>query len=390
MRRFFLVFSLVLAVSGGVWGWVFFQRQGSGDSSVSQSVVEIVPGDIESVVTAQGTLEPKDYVDVGAQVSGLVKKLHVDIGDTVKIGDLIAEIDPDVYESRVRGGQARLKTLQAQKLEQQALIRQATQKLERSRTLVRDKVVSKETFEDAQTALDIAQVRLISLNAQIEEAQSTLEGDKTSLGYTKIYAPMEGTVVSQSTKEGQTINATQTAPVIVQVANLDVMTVRAQVAEADVIKLRPGMSLYFTTLGAGARRWEGKIRQILPSPEKINDVVLYNVLVDVGNADRSLMTGMTTQMFFVLGYVKGVPVIPVSALIRRLPESDTTEGSAWEVEVLEGGKIQTRTVIIGISNRIQAAVLEGLSPGDKVVSGRDFSASGSGRLRRLPPGMARL
>lgn len=390
MRRFFLVLSLVLAVSGGVWGWISFQGQGSGDSSVSQSVTEIVSGDIESVVTAQGTLEPKDYVDVGAQVSGLVKKLHVDIGDTVKTGDLIAEIDPDVYESRVRGGQARLKTLQAQKLEQQALIRQATQKLERSRTLVRDKVVSKETFEDAQTALDIAQARLISLNAQIEEAQSTLEGDKTSLGYTKIYAPMEGTVVSQSTKEGQTINATQTAPVIVQVANLDVMTVRAQVAEADVIKLRPDMSLYFTTLGAGARRWEGKIRQILPSPEKINDVVLYNVLVDVGNADRSLMTGMTTQMFFVLGHVKDVPVIPVSALIRRLPESDTAEGSAWEVGVLDGDKVQTRTVIVGISNRVQAAVLEGLSLGDKVVSGGDFSASGPGRLRRLPPGMARL
>lgn len=389
MKRFLLIVLSISALSALVWAGYSFNAKDSKQESSEPIIAKIASGDIESVVTAQGTLEPKDYVDVGAQVSGLVKKLHVDIGDLVKSGDLIAEIDPDVYESRVRGDEARLKTLHAQKLEQEALIRQAAQKLERNRLLVRDKVVSKEVFEDSQTTLDIARARLVSLEAQIEEAQSTLEGDQTNLGYTKIYAPMEGTVVSQSTKEGQTINASQSAPVIVQIANLDVMTVRAQVAEADVIKLRPDMSLYFNTLGSGSRRWEGKIRQILPTPEEINDVVLYNVLVDVQNTDRALMTGMTTQMFFVLGQEKSVPLVPVGALIRRLPESDTEKGVAWEVGVLKDGKVENRTVIVGISNRVQAAIVEGLSPGESVVLGGDSKAK-EGQGPRLPPGMARL
>lgn len=385
-----LLLLVIAAIGVGLW---YGKKQRPDAETSSPAFAEVVTGDIESVVTAQGKLEPKDYVDVGAQVSGQVEKLHADIGSVVKTGDLIAEIDPQVYESRVTGDEARLKTLEAQKAQQQAEVRQASQKLERNRKLIKGKAISQEVFEDAQTVLEIANAKLMSLDAQIEEARSTLEGDKANLNYTKIYAPMDGTVVSQSTKEGQTINASQTAPVIVQVANLDVMTVRAQVAEADIGKLVPDMQVYFTTLGSQGRRWQGTIRQILPSPETVNDVVLYNVLVDVDNKDRQLLTGMTTQMFFVLGSVRNVPVIPASALLKRAPEADTGQGKGYQVRVLAGKKPEAKTIIIGLMDRTQAQVVSGLQPGDKVMMQvPEVKPASSASMPRggRTPGMARL
>lgn len=396
-RKKRLITGIIVLALLGTGGW--YARDHFGDRSqteASLSFADVTTGSIESVVTAQGKLEPKDYVDVGAQVSGQIKKLHTDIGAQVKNGDLIAEIDPDVYEAKVSSGKARMKTLEAQKAQQEAEVKQAEQKLARNEKLFKTKAVSEEIYQDAQTAFDIAKAQLMSLEAQIEESQSTLEGDETNLSYTKIYAPMDGTVVSHSTKEGQTINASQTAPVIVQIANLDIMTVRAQVAEADIGKLHPDMDVYFTTLGSQGRKWHGNIRQILPSPETVNDVVLYNVLVDVDNKDRQLMTGMTTQMFFVLGSAKDVMVIPASALIRRLPNADTDGGMAYEVQVMKGHQPEARTVIIGLADRMNAEVKSGLTQGEKVVVSTPAASTGDnnssqGRMRggRMP-GMARL
>lgn len=363
-----LIFMAALAVSGGLWGVSSFYKQGAAEAvSDAAAVGEVTLGNIQSVVTAQGTLEPKDYVDVGAQVSGEVVKLHVEIGDPVKAGDPIAEIDPDVYEAKVKSGEAQLKMLAAQKDQQAALMKQAQWKYERNKKLYADKAVSKETLEDAEIGLDVAKASLSSLKAQIEQAQSSLDEDKTNLNYTKIYSPMAGTVVDQSVEEGETINANQTTPTIVKVANLDVMTAKAEVAEADVMKLKVSMPVYFTTLGSGDRQWEGIIRQILPTPEEINDVVLYNVLVDVKNEDHTLLPGMTAQMFFTLATAENVPLIPASALGRRLKDEDTKEGQAYQVQVLGPAGPETRSVIIGLSDRTQAAILKGLETGEKVL-----------------------
>lgn len=359
-----VVLTLLVGASGV---WVFYGASSHTQTAEEKTITEIKLGGLQSLVTAQGTLEPKDYVDVGAQVSGEIVKLHVDIGDSVKTGDLIAEIDPDVYAAKVKSSQAQLKMLSAQKAQQEALIKQAQWKFERNQNLYKDKAVSKETLEDAEVNLDVAKASLLSLEAQIEQAQSSLDENQTNLNYTKIYAPMDGTVVSQPVQEGQTINANQTTPTIVQVANLDVMTAKAEVAEADVMKLSEGTPMYFMTLGSGDRKWEGKVRQILPTPEEKNDVVLYNVLVDVKNEDHVLLPGMTTQMFFELASEKNVPIILVNALGRRLEEADTKGGQAYEVDVMTETGVQTKTVMIGISDRTQAAVVDGLKAGDKVV-----------------------
>lgn len=300
-------------------------------------------------------------------MSGQLEKLHKQVGDNVKQGDLIAEIDAEIYRTQVAGDEAGLKTLEAQHAEQRALVNQAKLIHQRNAKLIKLKAVSQELFEESLTNQRVAEAKLRSLDAQIEESKSTLEGNKAKLNYTKIYAPIDGTIVSQTAREGETLNANQTTPTIVQVANLDVMTVKAQVAEADIGKLKEGMPVYFTTLGSQGRRWEGTVRQILPTPENINDVVLYNVLMDIGNEDRALMKDMSAQMFFVRGSAKDVPLVPVGALAKRVPKEDKDKTQAYEVQVLHGRKPETRTIHIGMMNRSDAEVVDGLKPGNKVV-----------------------
>ncbi|MGB6054091.1 MAG: efflux RND transporter periplasmic adaptor subunit, partial [Burkholderiaceae bacterium] len=281
------------------------------------ATVAVALGDIENTVTSLGKLKPKDYVDVGTQVSGQLKKVHVQIGDRVKKGDPIAEIDATVYETKIRTGRANLDSLQAQLTQQKAELDLARRQAARSQQLFDEKAASQESLETSQSAFQVAGAKVAATQAQIKAAQAALDGDLASLGYTKIYAPMAGTVVSQTSLQGQTVNANQAAPVVVQIADLDTMTVWAQVAEADVSKIQPGMPAYFSTLGDAGKRWQGTVRQVMPTPETVNDVVLYNVLVDVDNREQKLMSQMTVQVFFVLEQVRGVPVVPLSALRQQ-------------------------------------------------------------------------
>ncbi len=387
-----LVALIVLA-----FGWQLSDSLNSEAEKGGVVLTQVTLGSIESVVTSQGTLEPMDYVDVGAQVSGKILKLHVDIGDQVKDGDLIAEIDPDVYEASVLANQARLKNLQAQAAEKAASLKQAQRKFERNTRLYKSKAVSLEALQDSESTLEIAKANLKAIEAQVEEAQSTLDAAKTNLEFTKIYSSMDGTVVSREVQEGQTINASQTAPTIVQVANLDKMTVVAEVAEADVMKLKQGMTAYFNTLGSGERRWSGSVRQIEPTPVVENDVVLYNVMVDVDNSDRSLMKGMTTQMFFVLASAKNVPIVPLSVLKDRVQTEDTEIARAYSVmiEAEKGGRQQM--VFVGVSDRTHAEIIEGVEVGDRIITAQNSrkkssseAAGSQGRGPRGPRGMGRI
>ena len=371
--RWLMLCLLVIAVALG--GWYFAKQPQRTDQGKADNV-EVSLGDLEENVTAQGKLEPKEYVDVGAQVTGQLQKIYVKIGDNVEAGQLLAQIDPRIYAARVAADEANIKNLQAQLTGQQAQVVFAQQQYDRNRELLQSKGISVQDFQNTEFTLKNAKATAESLQAQIEQVQSTLNGDKTNLGFTKIFASMDGTMVDQKAREGQTLNANQTTPTILQLAKLDTMTVRAQVAEADVMRLRSDMPVYFTTLGSGDRRWQGSVRQILPTPEVINNVVLYNVLVDVDNRDRQLMTGMSTQMFFVLGKAEQVPLIPVSALGQRQRKEDRGEGHAYQVKVLTEQGVQDKTVQIGLRTRRFAQVLEGLAVGDRlqVNSGTDDKA----------------
>ena len=387
-KHWIIALTLLLMIAGGFF--YFNNKSEEKNARAGMKLVAVTLGDIEETVTAQGKLEPKKYVDVGAQVSGQIKKIYVDIGDDVKKGDLLAEIDPAVYESRVTADQAALKSLQAQLAEQKANAEFARQQYARNEKLIKAKAVAQETLEDTAAALKAANAKVQSLQAQIEQQQSGLKGDQANLSYTKIYAPMDGTVVTQPVREGQTLNANQTAPTVMQVANMNVMTVRAQAAEADVMRLKAGMEAYFTTLGGGEHKWRGTIRQVLPTPEIVNDVVLFDVLIDADNTDRQLMTSMTAQVFFSAGKAENVKIIPVRALGKRLKDQDSDAGQAYQVRVRgdDGGRPKERTVHVGLMTREAAEIRDGLSEGEKVVMFEPQAAgsAGSGQHRGGGPG----
>jgi macrolide-specific efflux system membrane fusion protein len=372
-KRRLLWVGLAVALIAGAG--VAAYRQIAADSGPTFKTAAVTTGDIEKSVTALGALQPKDYVDVGAQVSGQLKKVHVEIGDRVKQGDLLAEIDPTVLETRTRTDRANLENLRAQFNEQEANLVLARQQLQRNQNLFKAKIVSQDTLQTSEAQLAAGEAKADALKAQIDGAQATLDGDVANLGYTKIYAPMGGTIVSQTALEGQTLNANQSAPVIVRVADLDTMTVWAQVAEADVVKLTPGMPAYFSTLGLPDRRWQGTVQQIQPTPQTVNDVVLYNVLIDVKNDDHVLMTSMTAQVFFVLGEAKSVPLVPVTAL-GQVRSGATDE---YEVRVLTDEGPRRRTVKIGLADRTSAQVISGLAAGDQVITSTPASSDSAGR-----------
>lgn len=368
-----------------------FQKDGA-EAKKDQEIVVASRGSIEDVVTAQGTLEPKDYVDVGAQVSGQIKKLYVDIGDVVKTGDLLAEIDPKTYESIKQADQARLDSLQAQLLQQQAQTDYDRLQFQRAQKLTVSKAISQGDFEEKEKILKVAEATILSLQAQISEAKATLEKDMINLGYTKIFAPMDGVVSDRKAREGQTLNANQTTPTILQLANLKVMTIRAEIAEADVMRLKPDMEATFTTMG-GERKWKGKIRQILPTPEVVNDVVLYNALIDVENEDGQLMNGMSTQVSFVIARADNVVTLPVRALGLLVSDRDSTKSKTYRIQLVgEGNKPTERNVIVGLMTRAKAEIVSGLQDGDRVI----VSSSGAPEPKKrsgtgMPPGMgARL
>lgn len=366
-RRLRLLHWAILGLMGvGLATWALWP---SADPKTELQTARVETGTVEEFVTAQGKLEPKEYVDVGTQVSGQLLKLHVELGDDVSQGDLLAEIDPTVYQSRVEADKAQLANLAAQLNDRQASLQLAKQLHQRNQELVKTTAISKQEADNSAAALKSAQASADAVRAQIRQAQSTLQGDQANLGYTKIYAPISGTVVAQAAREGQTVNASQSAPTIVQVANLDVMTVRAQVAEADVMRVREGMPVHFTTLGAMDKKWRGTVRQVLPSPEVVNDVVLYNVLIDADNTDRQLMTGMSTQVFFEIGKAENVPVIPVAALGRMVSSNDASGTQVYRVRVKSGRTIQPTEIEVGLMDRTKAEVKKGLKVGDEIVTG---------------------
>lgn len=366
-RRRLWAGAAVCVLAAGFFAW----RSFAAAPEQAFNTVLVERGDVVRTVTAVGSLQPKEYVDVGTQVSGQLVAVHVEIGDRVQAGDLIAEVDPTRYESIVRNDRATLESLRAQLAQREAELALAGQQLARNQRMLKERAVSQDTVDQLAATVRVAEASVTALEAQITAADATLEGDIANLGYTKIYAPMDGTVVSQTTLEGQTVVSSQQAPVIVQIANLDVMTVWAKVAEADIHKIEPGMRAWFSTLGMSERQWRGTVRQVLPTPEVLNDVVLYKVLIDVDNTERLLLPQMTVQVFFLLGEARDVPTVALNALVP-----DPGQGpDGYLARVLTPHGPERRQVKIGLASRTSAEVLMGLAVGDRVIVG---GAAGQG------------
>ena len=353
-------------------GWLW--RGESGPSFATEAVSR---GDVEATVVAIGTLQPRESVDVGAQVSGQVTRLHVEPGDQVKKGQLLAEIDASLHQATVEADRAALDGLRAQLEEQQAQFDLARQQHQRQQLLVADEATREEDVQVAAATLKAAQARLKQLRAQIAESQARLKGNEAQLSYTRLYAPIAGTVLGIDVKQGQTLNATYQTPTVLRIADLSAMTAWTKVSEADIRQLKPGLGLYFTTLGGDGRRWHAKIRQILPSPPlppaASGDVggapvamkaVQYTVLFDVDNQDGELMPQMTAQVTFITAAARDVLTAPLEAL-----QAVEGKSGVFTARILNGkGRPEAREVRIGARSRQRVEVLDGLQEQEQLIT----------------------
>lgn len=348
---------------------------------------------LEDTVLAAGTLEAYRLVSVGAQVSGQLKSLHVELGDYVEEGQLIAEIDSMTQQNALRNAEAALLTVQAHRRAQEAALKQAQLEFNRQRTMLAQNASSRQDFETAEATLATIKAQLAALDAELSQAAIAVDTAKVNLGYTQIRAPMSGTVVAVVAQEGQTLNANQQAPTIIRLAQLDTLTVKAEISEADVVRVKPGMPVYFTILGDPETQYHAKLRSIEPAPESIttetsssassstntSSAVYYNGLFDIPNPDGTLRIAMTAQVTIVLDRAEDAVVIPSSAL-----QIDPQTKQQFVRVLNDQGEPEVRYIKVGIDNNVEAEILEGVRPGERVVTGSGLAAPRAPQGSRSP------
>jgi macrolide-specific efflux system membrane fusion protein len=393
----------VLALAAVGWGVKMALLPKPADNLVTAPVAI---GDIDQTVLATGTLKPAKLVALGAQVSGRVVSLRVALGQKVKAGELIAEIDSLTQQNTLRTSDAALQNTRAQRAEKEATLALAEANLARQQATLAQRASSRADYDSAEANVKATRAQIAQLDAQIIEAEVAVETARINLGYTRIVAPIDGTVLSIVAQEGQTVNAVQSAPTIVVLGEVDTMKVRAEISEADVVRCRPGQNVYFTILGDPARRYQARLESIEPAPESIktdssfttsttsssgsgssqsstSSAIYYNGVFNVPNPDGDLRTYMTAEVHIVLGEAHNVLTVPVAAL------GDVDADGVSKVRVVEpSGAVTTRTIKIGLSNKIMAEIRQGLTGGEQVVIGtRGTDASPGKMLGPPPPGM---
>ncbi|MDR2100913.1 MAG: efflux RND transporter periplasmic adaptor subunit [Campylobacteraceae bacterium] len=356
MKKILFVVSIAVLFTVGFFAYKFFFPSPLANADITTA--RITKGDIENTVTATGTIKPKSFVDVGSQVSGQVVTLNVEVGDTVKKGYLLAEIDTTILETKVESSKAELAYQKAQLKDREAKLTLAKLAYERQKELLSLDATSREAFESAEANFLSAEASIEMITAQIAQTESMLKENRANLAYAKIYAPMSGTISSVSVKKGQTLNANQNTPTILQIADLSTVTIEAEVSEADVTKLSKGMEVYFKTLGS-SNVWYAKLLKLEPTPTVTNNVVLYKAIFDVENNSYELMNSMTAQVFFVLSSAKDTLLAPITAVSKNTSSVMLRQKDGSFVNV----NVQT-----GISNRVQIEIKKGLKEGDIVAS----------------------
>jgi macrolide-specific efflux system membrane fusion protein len=397
-----LLIVLLLLVAAVLIKKVFFPA----DDGPHLLTSPVVVGDIEDTVLASGTLQGIDEVSVGAQASGQLKALLVQLGQRVRKGQLVAVIDSLTQENSLRADQAALENVVAQKRAKQASLHQAELSFERQRVLLAQDAAARADYESAEATLATTRDEVAALDAQIREAQVTVDNARVDLNHTRITSPIDGTVVAIVTKQGQTVNASQSTPTIVKVAQLDTVQIKAEISEADVTRVKPGLEAYFTILGEPDHRYRTRLAAIEPGPEAMSEdsfsssssstsstssssssssssstAIYYNGLLVVPNPDGKFRISMTAQVNIVLAQAHQALIVPASALGPR--ERD----GRYRVQVLgaDGRTPQARRVSVGINNRVSAQVLAGLKQGERVVIRQAATVAGAESTHPGPP-----
>lgn len=390
---FVLLGAAVLAVGA------YFALRPDHTAAVGYLTEPVRIGDIVKTVNASGEVGAVQLVSVGAQVSGQIKKLHVELGQKVKKGDLIAEIDSVPQLNQLETDKARLQSYESQLKAKKVALTIARTQYNREVKLKGRDAASQESLEDARNALALAESQVDEIESLIRQMRITVNTDEVNLGYTQITAPLDGTVVSVPVDEGQTVNANQTTPTIVQIADLGKMEIKIEISEGDITSVKPGMAIEYTILAEPETVYRATLTSIDPGMTTLTDgsykttgsgtsssassssdsAVYYYGNAVINNENGPLRIGMTTQNTIAVAEARGVLVAPLVAVRRG--------GRGKFVRVLApDGAVERREVVTGLADGVDVEIVSGLREGEAVITAEltqeEIQAETQRRMRR--------
>lgn len=379
-----LIILLILGVGGYFIYDNFFKVK---DEKVEFITKKAKKGSFSKKVDATGEIFATELIDVGAQVSGQIKKLYVKLGDQVKKGDMIASIDSSTQQNSIDNKEAQLAIYKAQLESAKVALNIAKTQFDRENALFAKNATSKQEFESAKNTFSANSAKIKELEAQIKQTNIELSTAKINLGYTKITAPRDGTVVSVQVEEGQTVNANQTTPTIVNIADLSHVKMKMQIAEGDITKIKVGTPVEYSILSEPTKKFQTTVSSIDPGLTTLSDgsygssssnkssyssssssssAVYYYAQSIVENKDGILRIGMTTQNELLIANVEGAIIVPSIGI--KKDENGTF------VYVLKDGKPVKTAVKTGIKDNLDTQIISGVNEGDEIITSQGSSS----------------
>ena len=389
-KRFFILLGLAVAA-----GAAYYFLSSNNKQETTYLTESVTRGDVEKTVVASGSVESVNEVDVGAQVSGKITKLYVKLGQEIKKGEMIADIDSTTQINTLNTKKAVLVSYQAQLKAKKTAYDVALSSYNRLSKLYTQKATSLDSVNTAKSTLDNAKAEMEAIEANIKQAEIEVNTAETNVGYTKITAPMDGTVVSVPVSEGQTVNANQTTPTIVTIADLSKMKIKPEISEGDITKVKAGQEVSFTILSDSQTVYHSVIDSVDPANTTTSDssstssstssnssssttsAIYYyaNVLID--NPDRTLRIEMTTENNIKIANAKDVLLVSNMAIQKRDSKSF--------VNVLnDKNQPEQREVETGVQNDFQTEIKSGLNEGEKVIVSQVANGEQVGSMPRGP------
>ena len=387
-KRFFILLGLLVAAGAAYY---FFSSNSKQETTyLTESVTR---GNVEKTVVASGSVESVNEVDVGAQASGKITKLYVKLGQEIKKGEMIADIDSTTQINTLNTKKAALVSYQAQLKAKKTAYDVALSSYNRLSKLYTQKATSLDSVNTAKSTLDNAKAEMEAIEANIKQAEIEVNTAETNVGYTKITAPMDGTVISVPVSEGQTVNANQTTPTIVTIADLSKMKIKPEISEGDITKVKAGQEVSFTILSDSQTVYHSVIDSVDPANTTTSDssstsslssssssttsAIYYyaNVLID--NPDRTLRIGMTTENNIKIANAKDVLLVSNMAIQKR-------DGKSFVNVLNDKNQPEPREVGTGVQNDFKTEIKSGLNEGEKVIVSQVANGEQVGSMPRGP------
>ena len=383
-RRHWLIAGLaallIVAIAAATW-WALAEAR-----TIHYVSVPVAKGAVTRTVTATGTVNPELTIIVGTAVSGIIQELSCDYNTEVKKGQVCARIDPRPYQSAVDQNEANLAVANAQLEKDKANLTYAKLALGRAATLVQTHAVSQDAYDSAKSTYDQALAQITFDEATIQQRQASLDAAQVNLDYANIVSPVDGTVVSRNVTMGQTVAASFQTPTLFLIAtDLTKMEVDANVSESDIGGIELGNKATFTVDAYAKRTFEGMVRQVRQSPQTVQNVVTYDVVVSVNNSDLTLMPGMTAASRIVVDQRNDVIRVPNQAL-RYVPKSlaGVVQSGQAQIWVLRDGQPTSVPVVAGLDDDSFTEIVSGdVKPGDLVITAERAATAKKAVMPRL-------